>query len=148
MDKMIMYFLNPAHTGKVTIALIVLVGVILLFLDYLTKVGFRNRYARAVPASARIIKLGHSIGNGTYGGRIVNITLEVIPTGAAPYEVKSIWCVEPLALQKVKAGDSLAIRIDAKDPKEIYSAEPWAWNLGKQLPLRFGNRIPIFYVDR
>ncbi len=126
----------------------ILLAIVLVFLDYLSKVSMKNNYARAVPASAKIVKISRSNGNGTYGGLIVNITLDVIPTDAAPYLVKNVWCLEPLALSKVKAGDGIAIRIDPKHSKEIFSAEIWAWNLGKQIPLRFGNRIPFWYMDR
>lgn len=152
MDTLIAYLLDPSRIVNSIIGgsfgFFILLTIVLLILDYLGKVGKKNNYVRAVPASAKIIKVGRSMGNGTYGGLIVNITLEVIPTDAAPYQVKNVWCLEPLALAKVKAGDSVAIRIDPKHPKEVYSAELWAWNLGKQIPLRFGDRIPFFYITK
>jgi hypothetical protein len=151
METIILYFMDPNHkwAGFVAMAaFIILLTLTLLTLDYLGKVRIRNNYARAIPASAKIIKMGRWFDNGTYGGRIVNITLEVIPTDAAPYQVKNIWCLEALALPKVKPGDTIAVRIDPKHPQEIFSAETWAWNLGRQLPLRFGNHIPFLYIDR
>jgi hypothetical protein len=142
--------MDPNHKWAGPVAMstfIILITLVVLSLDYLGKVKSRNNYVRAVPATARIVKVSRSIGNGTYGGRIVNITLEVIPPEASPYRVKTNWCVEPLALAKIKAEDIVAIRIDAKKPDRIYSSEQWAWHLG-QIPLRFGNHIPFLYIDR
>lgn len=152
MDTILAYLLDPSRIVKTIIGggfgFFILLTIVLLILDYLGKVRNKNDYVRAVPASAKVIKISRSIGRGTYGGLIVNITLEVIPTDAAPYQVKNTWCFEPLGLPKVKAGDTIAIRIAPKHPREVYSGEPWAWNLGKQLPPRFGNRVPFFYIDR
>ncbi len=104
-------------------------------------------FSRALPASARIVKVGRSYDSGTYGGFDVDLTLEVMPPGAAPYQVKTTWSVEPLALSKLKEGETLAVRISPRDRHKIYSTVDWAWSLG-QTPTRFGNKPVIGYWQK
>ncbi len=140
--------LDPSHIassiGDGIFAFFTLLALVLLLLDNAGRVRRKKQFDTAWPASARIVKVSRSIGNGTYGGTLHNITLEVMPAGGAPYQVKATWCFEPLALQNVKAGDTLAVRLDPKHRDRVYSAERWAWDI-MQLPLRFGNHVPFFY---
>ncbi len=109
---------------------------------YLDAVRRQDRFRHAVPAQARILHVGHSYDSGTFGGTDVDLTLEVIPPSAGPYQVKTTWSVEPLAVSKLKEGEILAVRIDTQTPHKIYSGEKWAW-AWSQIPPRYGNR-PIF----
>ena len=95
-----------------------------------TKKG-RSKVASAIPATAKVIQVGDS--DISSGGIDVELTLEVTPPNGAPYQVINNWSVEPLSISKVQAGSILAVKIDAKNPKIIYSAENWAWGNG-QMP--------------
>lgn len=112
--------------GLATIALTVL-GIILflalmLFLMYRTAQANRDRRKRAVKATARIVKVGHS-SNTSYGKISVFLTLEVSPPAGAPYELATEWWVDPAQSSKLEEGRTIAVRIDAKNPKLVYSAE-------------------------
>jgi len=93
--------------------------------------------AHGIPATATVVHVGHS--ESSSGGVDVNLTFEVMPPNAAPYKVKTIWSVEPLSVSKIQEGCTVALKIDAKDPQKLYSAEDWAWALG-QMPPDFTNR--------
>ena len=88
--------------------------------------------AQATPASAKVVHLGRSESGG--GGVDVNVTFEVSPPSGLPYQVKTIWTVEPLSVSKIQVGCTVALKIDAKDPQTLYSAEDWAWALGQMPP--------------
>lgn len=128
-------------------ALILLLSFIVLLMAYLDAFRRRDRFRKATPASAKIVKIGRPYGNGTFGSEILNITLDVIPTDAAPYRVKNVWCFEPVALAKVKEGDALSVRINAKDLNVIFSAETFAWNVS-QIPPRYGDRVVVAYLRK
>jgi len=88
--------------------------------------------ARGIPASAKVVHLGHS--ESSDGGVDVNVTFEVLPPNGSPYKVKTIWSVEPLSVSKIQEGCTVALKIDANDPQKLYSAEDWAWALGQMPP--------------
>ncbi len=129
----------------VLVLLFLLVAAAAIGVAYLSALKRRARFNSATPAQARIVKLGRSHNTGTFGGNDVDMTLEVIPPGAAPYQVALTWSVEPLAVSKLKQGDLLSVRIDATDPKRIYSGEKWAW-AWEQIPPRYGNRVVFWYL--
>ncbi len=112
---------------------------------YLDAVRRQNKFHHAIPAQARILHVGRSYDSGTFGGYDVGLTLEVIPPNGAPYQVKTTWSVEPLAVPNLKEGEMLAVRIDAKDTHKIYSGEKWAW-AWSQIPPKYGNRPVFWYV--
>ncbi len=129
------------------VVFIALVFGLLILGAYLSARKRRARFANAVPAQARVIKVGKSYDSGTYGGYDVDLVLEIIPPAGAPYQLSTTWSVEPLAMPKLKEGQTLSIKIDVGDPKKIYSAEEWAWALD-QAPMRYGNQAVIFYKQR
>ena len=92
----------------------------------------RDAIAQAIPATAKVIHIGHS--ESSAGGVDVNLTFEVMPPNGSPYRVKTIWSVEPLSVSKIQEGCIVALKIDAKDPQKLYSAENWAWALGQMPP--------------
>ena len=112
-----------------------LVG-IFLFRSYRVTQADRKRRkqavkASAIPASAKVLRVGDS--DFSSGGIDVELTFEVTPPNGVPYQVTNNWSVEPLSISKVQPGSVLAVKIDAKNPKIIYSAEDWAWGNG-QMP--------------
>jgi len=112
--------------GLVTIGL-TLLGIVLFigamfFLMYRSAGANRNRRKQAAKATARIVKVGHS-SNTSYGKISVFLTIEVSPPTGAPYQVATEWWVNPADASKLEEGRSIAVRIDAKNPQVIYSAE-------------------------
>jgi len=92
---------------------------------YRTAENDRHRRKRAVKASAKIIKIGHSRNSQNEGDVIVYLTLEITPPGGTPYEVDTDWWLSAAAIPKVEVGRIVAVKIDAKNPRIIYSAEKW-----------------------
>ncbi len=135
------------HLEFTLTAFVVAVFIVMVCAAYLSGLKRRDDFRRATPATARILKVGKSYDSGTYGGYDVDLVLEVLPANAAPYELKTTWSVEPLAVSKLKQGDSLAIRISSKDPQKIYSAVDWAWSF-YQTPARYGNKVVIGYIRK
>ena len=99
---------------------------------YRTAKKGRNRVAKAIPAKARIIKIGHSSSSANYGTVLVHLTFEVMPTNGSPYELDTEWSVEPASVSKLEEGKILNIKIDPKNPKTIFSAESWAQAMGQE----------------
>ena len=105
-------------------------GIILLLVAafygmYRTAENDRKRRKQAIKATARIVKIGHSRNSQNRGDVTVYLTLEVIPPNGAPYEVDTHWWVNAASVPKVEVGRTVAVKIDAKDTKVIYSAERW-----------------------
>ena len=95
---------------------------VMFFLMYRTAQSNRERRKKAAKATARIVKVGHS-SNTRYGKISVFLTIEVEPPAGSPYEVATEWWVNPADASKLEVGRTLAVKIDARDPKVIYSAE-------------------------
>ncbi len=87
--------------------------------------GTAARMVRATLASAKIIEVGNSY-NMKGWGTSVALRLEVTPPAGAPYQVISVWEVEPPFLDQMRAGNTLAIKIDAQNPKVVFPAAAWA----------------------
>ena len=90
----------------------------------------REAFARSVPGIARVLKVGNSTPSRSYGAMIIDLLVQVHRSGVEPYELSTIWSIEPAAVPKVQVGHTLAIKVDPLNPNKIYSAEPWAHNLG------------------
>ncbi len=117
-------------TAGICILAALLVGLAFYHM-YLDAQKARQAVDRAIPATARVLRVGAS--DASSDGIDVDLTFEVTPPFGEPYKVKAAWSVEPLAISKLQEGSTLAVKIDAKDPWKIYSAENWAWAIG-QLP--------------
>jgi len=99
--------------------------VVAFYLMYRTAEGDRHRRKQATKATAKIIKIGHSRNSEYTGEVIVHVTLEVTPPNGIPYEVDTEWWLNPTAIPKMEVGHTVAVKIDSKNPKIIYSAERW-----------------------
>ena len=106
--------------------------VIAFYMMYRTAKKGRNRVAKAIPATAKIIKIGHSSSSANYGTVLVHLTFEVMPTSGSPYELDTEWSVEPASVSKLVEGKILNIKIDPKNPKTIFSSESWAQAMGQE----------------
>ena len=111
--------------GIGTALAIILLVVYFFFRMYQTAQGDRQRRKRAIKATARIVKIGHSRTSETDEDLMVYLTLEVTPPDGKPFEVDTMWWVQPAAAANVEVGRTVAVKIDAKNPKLIYSAERW-----------------------
>ncbi len=99
---------------------------------YLDARKTRENIAKGIPATATVLHVGSS--DASSDGIDVNLTLEVMPPGGAPYKLHTTWSVEPVSVSKIQPGCTVAIKIDAHDPKKVYSAEDWAWAMGQMPP--------------
>lgn len=89
----------------------------------------RDGFARAIPATAKVLRLHESINAESYDTVDVTVTFEVNPPDGAPYKVKTTWSIDPASVAKIQEGETVAIRIDPDDRRKIYSAETWAQSL-------------------
>ena len=123
---------NPVFLVSIVCVFFALLFGGILFNMYRTAKKGRDNYAQAVPASAKILKIGKSYTSRNYGTVDVKLTIEVIPPAGPTYELSTTWFVEPASISKLKEGDTYKIKIDPKDPKKVYSAEDWAQAMGQE----------------
>jgi hypothetical protein len=90
----------------------------------------RESYDRSVPGVARVLKIGKTTASRSYGAMVMDLLLQLHRSGVEPYELSTIWSVEPSAVPKVQVGQTFAVKIDPLDRTKIYSAEKWARSLG------------------
>jgi hypothetical protein len=90
----------------------------------------RESFERSVPALARVLMVGNSTPSRSYGTMVMDLLIQVHRPGVLPYEISTIWSVEPAAVPKVQVGQTFAIKIDPQNPNKIYSGETWARSLG------------------
>jgi hypothetical protein len=96
----------------------------------------REAFERAVPGSARVLKIGTTTPSRSYGTVLMDLLIQIRRNGVEPYEVSMIWSVQPGSVSKVKVGETLAVKVDPLDRTRIFSAEPWAHSLGvKKTPV-------------
>ena len=96
----------------------------------------REAFARSVPGKALVLKVGNSTLSRSHGAMIMDLLIQVQRAGVQPYELSTMWSVQPGSVPKVRAGQTLAIKVDPLDPQRLFSAEAWANNLGvKKQPI-------------
>ncbi len=114
-------------TGGICLLAALLVG-LAFYRMYLDAKKTREAIDQAIPATAKVLHVGAS--EASSDGIDIDLTVEVMPPMGAPYKVKATWSVEPVSVAKVQEGSLLAIKIDKKNPRKIYSAEDWAEFVG------------------
>ncbi len=104
----------------------------LVALKFLSDRALRDRaaYARSVPGFARVLKVGNTTPSRSYGAIIMDLLIQVHRSGVEPYELNTMWSVDPGAVSRLQVGQSFAVKVDPLDRTRIYSAEPWARSLG------------------
>ncbi len=90
----------------------------------------RDAYARSVPGTARVLKIGKTTPSKSYGATLMDLLVEVRRNGVEPYELSMIWSVQPGSVSKMQVGETLAVKVDPLDRNKIYSEEQWAHSLG------------------
>ncbi len=83
------------------------------------------RFAQAVPASATIVEVGNSYNERDFGISVA-LRLQVSPPSGSPYEVISVWDVQPTHSDDMQVGKELSVRIDKQDSKVVFPADSWA----------------------
>jgi hypothetical protein len=61
---------------------------------------------------------------------VMDLLIQVHRSGVEPYELSTMWSIEPAAVPRVQAGQTFAIKVDPLDRTRIYSGETWAKSLG------------------
>lgn len=105
------------------------VCVLLVVFIWMRKSGNEDelRIKQAIPgATAKVIALGNSYVSRTYGSMSVGLRLEITPPFGEPYQVISVWEVQPIHVPEVQVGKTIPVKVDAKNPKVIYPDVPWA----------------------
>jgi hypothetical protein len=88
--------------------------------------SFLRRREYASHGTALVIRADGSIpGEGATQVRVL-LTLEATLPGGKPYRTHADWFVQLMALDNLKQGSQIAVRIDAQDKDIIYPAEEWA----------------------
>ncbi len=96
----------------------------------------RAAYERAVPGVARVLKVGSTTPSRSLGAIVMDLLIEVRRNGVEPYELSTMWSVDPGAVSRMKVGGTFAIKVDPLDRTRVYSGEPWARSLGtKKTPI-------------
>lgn len=121
--------------------LFVVVFGLLLFGMYRSAQKDRNAVAEGIPATIRVLKVGQSETSRNYGTVSVNLSFEVVPPNGAVYQLMQVWDVDPASLDKIKEGNSLPIKIDARNPKKVYSVEPGVRSLNVDIDELFDDDV-------
>lgn len=90
----------------------------------------RERFERAIPGMARVLKIGNTTPSRSYGTILMDLLIQVHRNGVEPYELSMIWSVEPGAVSKMRVGETFAVKVDPLDRRKVYSGETWAHSLG------------------
>jgi len=106
--------------------LFVVIFGLLLFGMYRDAQKEKTGKAEGLPATAKVLKVGQSETSRNYGTVTVNLALEITPPSGLPYTLKQVWDVDPASIANIQEGRTLSIKVDARDPRRIYSTEPWA----------------------
>ncbi len=85
------------------------------------------RIKQAIPgATAKVIALGNSYVSRTYGDMSVGLRLEITPPSGEPYQVISVWEIQPVHAFELQVGKTIPVKVDAINPKIVYPDVPWA----------------------
>lgn len=88
--------------------------------------SFLRRREYASHGTALVIRADGAIpGEGATQVRVL-LTLEAALPGGKPYRTHTDWYVQLMALDNLRQGSKIAVRIDAQDKNVIYPAEEWA----------------------
>lgn len=87
-------------------------------------------YDRAVPGVARVLKIANTTPSRSYGTIVMDLLIQVHRNGVEPYELSTMWSVEPGAVPRMQVGSMFAVKVDPLDRNRVYSGETWAHSLG------------------
>jgi hypothetical protein len=117
--------LPPVST---VIFLVIVAVVVVLFWRKVSRdvAKIEARMEAATPAQAKVVAVGRSHNQKNQGTVIIHLRLEVRPPQGEPYEVRTVWEVEPAVIAKVQEGQQVAVKIDQEDSNIIFPRVPWA----------------------
>ncbi|MBN2078049.1 MAG: hypothetical protein JW838_03730 [Spirochaetes bacterium] len=85
-----------------------------------------QRQDRAYFANALILNSQAGI-VGEQAARVrTTLKLQISVTDGNPYTVNTVWLVDLAAIDYLKPGNDISVKIDPDDPKIIYPGAPWA----------------------
>ena len=120
-------FVWPYIAGLLFAALVVMLALNAL---YAGSRKSRESFARATPALARVLEVGNSTTSRSYRGVVMELRIQVHPPSGEPFELGTLWAIEPSAVARMQVGKTFAIKIDPQDHNKIYGGETWARSLG------------------
>ena len=85
----------------------------------------RERMDAARPATAEVLNAEQGITGGDIN-RIIHLKLNVSDGFTQPYIANATWFVNTLHFDKIRAGNAIMVKVDAKNKNIIYPAETWA----------------------
>ncbi|MCU0848846.1 MAG: NADH-quinone oxidoreductase subunit C [Spirochaetes bacterium] len=85
-----------------------------------------GRENRAFFANASIIKSEAGIPEQGGGTARVKLLLNILSDPDKPYTASTVWLVDITAIDYLKQGGEISVKIDADDPKIIYPGASWA----------------------
>lgn len=125
--------MNTGMIVAVALGGVVLIGVV-AFGTVIGKIGrkvdsqikdFPERFAQAMPTTAKIVEVGGVYTSRTYGTTSVGLRLEVDARFGPTYQAISVWEIKTTHAHDLE-GKTVNIRVDRQNPKIIYSDESWA----------------------
>jgi hypothetical protein len=118
--------------GIVVLAAAIVIAIILLRssrrkrADFAAQAAYAQRQAVAAPASATVVE-AHVVMHNPYQNRqVVHLQLSVTPPGGQAYFATSDWELDQAAMEYLKPGSQVAVRIDTQDPNIVYPNIGWA----------------------
>lgn len=90
----------------------------------------REAFDRAIPGVARVLKVANTTPSRSFGAIIMDLLIQVQRPGVAPYELSTMWSVQPGAVSRLQVGQTFAVKIDPLNRDKIYSGETWTHSLG------------------
>lgn len=83
------------------------------------------RINAARPATAEVLNASQGITGGDIN-RIIHLKLNVTDGFSQPYIANATWFVNTLHFDKIRVGNAIMVKVDAKNKNIIYPAESWA----------------------
>ncbi len=120
-------FIWPYLAGLLVAALIIMIVMNAL---YASSKRSRESFERARPATARVLQVGSSTTSRSYRGVVMELRIQIHVTGLEPYELDTLWAIDPSVSAKMQVGKTFAVKVDPEDHSKIYAGEGWARSLG------------------
>jgi hypothetical protein len=113
---------------SIVIFLIVVAVVVALFWRKVSRdvAKIEARIEAAIPAQAKVVAVGRSHTQKNQGNVVIHLRLEVRPPQGEPYQVRTVWVIDPASIPKVQEGQRVAVKIDQEDNNIIFPRVPWA----------------------
>ncbi|WP_437315192.1 hypothetical protein [Sorangium sp. So ce385] len=84
------------------------------------------RMASSAVAQATVVQSQTTTTMPGRGAAVVELRLDVMPPSGERYSAKTKWEINLISLPLVQSGQTVAVKIDPRDPGTIYPGEGWA----------------------